>query len=654
MEKIANIFDGKYYVIPQHQRGFSWETKNVKALFGDLDLARDQSHYMGPLIVARTDQADFQDDQLETTVQYEIEDGQQRLTAIVIMLSTLARRIQDLAGEKVLESEELWRKLFYERHGAKHLRLQNSNPVLHEYLLGIVNGELKPVPSAAPPIRRLKDVAEFIWDWYADEQFSLNALKHERQRILNQIKFVWVDLATERVNRYLAFDAINSRGLPLSEFDKIKNFCILIATQRQLSDIDPNGEWYKAITELERFEVGSRQMEDLFVAELYSVFHNIRVGPDDVHSTFVNEYSRLLEPSGSDSLQKNFVDFIRRWAGYAASFAFVAGDSRRSVCGPSLNEHSAHWLEQLDRLNLMGISRPVLAACHNQVGDGDGFSEVARVCEIYTFRMHAVVGFRTDAKAPDIVNLAHEVLRNNRSTFHVRAVLCDLMAENAPISNVISRIGSGEPKYYYDRKVKGWQFTYYFLYQYELANSPQGVPHVNWKAGKQERINTQEHILPQQHRDGGYWESEWPDEAEADKYKHRLGNLVLTADNRVLARKPIWEKIDAGKDVYSFSHSHATNGEKKVKDFTDGQHWGPREIIGREYSLLEFACRRWAVPCCEDEKVVALPGGFDPKGIFGTDSIGYDWGEDCVQGLEGAEEFEGEVDDSEFGVEWGV
>ena len=87
----------------------------------------------------------------------------------------------------------------------------------------------------------------------------------------------------------LAFDAINSRGLPLSEFDKIKNFCILVATKRDLS-VRPEDEWYKALQQLEHFSVGSRENEDAFIADLYSSFHDESVSQTSVHRTLVDKY----------------------------------------------------------------------------------------------------------------------------------------------------------------------------------------------------------------------------------------------------------------------------------------------------------------------------------------------------------------------------
>ena len=48
-------------------------------------------------------------------------------------------------------------------------------------------------------------------------------------RLCTQSKFEAIDLDISNFDRWLTFDAINSRGLPLSQFDKIKNLCVLIA-----------------------------------------------------------------------------------------------------------------------------------------------------------------------------------------------------------------------------------------------------------------------------------------------------------------------------------------------------------------------------------------------------------------------------------------
>lgn len=70
MYKFSDICGGRYFVIPENQRGFSWGPSQVTDVINDLNLAGTQSHYMGPLIVSRSYTPDFQDDELTTTVEF--------------------------------------------------------------------------------------------------------------------------------------------------------------------------------------------------------------------------------------------------------------------------------------------------------------------------------------------------------------------------------------------------------------------------------------------------------------------------------------------------------------------------------------------------------------------------------------------------------
>ena len=121
--------------------------------------------------------------------------------------------------------------------------------------------------------------------------------------------------------------------------------------------------------------------------------------------------------------------------------------------------------------------------------------------------------------------------------------------------------------------------------------------------------------MPQKHRDGAWWETHWPVESDAEKFKHRLGNLVLTSGNAVLGRKSIDTKISDPTAAYFYSHATATNTEKRIDQFTDGTEWKRENILRRESEMLEFAASRWSIPCCIDNGVFDLPEEFGDLGI---------------------------------------
>jgi hypothetical protein len=609
MNSFHDICTSKCFLIPTNQRGFSWAERDAEAVFSDLELADVHSHYMGPVIVTRTVEPDFLDDSQMATAEFYLDDGQQRLSTFFIIASLLRQRLESLNGGPYIETHELERLLFY-RKGGLQLRLRNKNADLDNFFSYIITGSPSPPARRSPPMVALEKVKAAVSHKLAP--LSASELVRWKHKITNQAKFILVDLARENVDRYLTFDAINSRGLPLSEFDKIKNFCILVATKRGLR-IKPESDWYKAIQHLESFEVSSRADEAAFIAELYAAFFNERVVQGQVHAAFVEKFTKLLTAPDA-ALEAQLKDFIRLWEPMAKSFAFVATKKRKSFYSRSLcSKGTEAWLDRLDNLGLPTITRTVLTACHYKLSKAE-FEKCARACEVFTFRTYAAGPYRKDKHASHIVKLAHDVLVGGKVESDVLARICRWLKDLAPMSKFIAELANGKAKYAADPDVRGWSYCYYFLYEYELDCSPRGVSPLNWLEPGVGRDNSQEHILPQKHRDGGWWASHWVDAAVAEAFKHRLGNLTLTTNNSALGRKAFHLKVTDPSGSHCYTHRNATNSEKRVPRFTNGTDWLPANILQREYELLEFASRRWSIPCCSDNGSVPLPPEFAALG----------------------------------------
>jgi len=180
--------------------------------------------------------------------------------------------------------------------------------------------------------------------------------------------------------------------------------------------------------------------------------------------------------------------------------------------------------------------------------------------------------------------------------------------------------------------------------------SPEGTEPLPYAEDDEAKKNTQEHILPQQHRDGAWWETHWPDAAAADNYKHRLGNLVLSSGNQTLSRKMFALKCDDPSADYSFISDRATNAEKKIPQYSpDGQTWQQDQIIRREYDMLVFATKRWSVPCCADNATYYLSETFASRGMEAI-SVSVP---DCIRSaseLQAVQEDDIDLDDEENGL----
>lgn len=600
MNKFSEVCSGRYFLVPENQRGFSWGQRQVEDLIKDLELAAGQSHYLGPVIVSRTTTRDFQDRYLTTTAEFLLEDGQQRVTTLFIFANEIRKRLL-LIPDAAVEAEELRRLVFLDHNGVRP-RLQNEQATLQDYFSFILTGAPARPAARVAAMAALDIVQQTIFGKL--DGLDLDQLRLWKARITNQVLFIWVDLASAGVNRYLTFDAINSRGLPLSEFDKIKNFCILVSSIRELG-VDVAGEWYRSLTQLEQFGVGSRSEEASFITELYATFHNETLSQQAVHAAFVNRYRRLLSGS-DDDLEDELRRFIGLWSLYARSFGFLTGRNRSNHYGTLCTPRAGKWLDRLDNMKLPTITRPVLVAAHIK-RVSEEFEQIARACEIYTFRVHAVMRRRKDTNGAAVVELGSEVLTADKDARYVLVKLCEWLTALAPMSSVVKELAKDDAKYSFDPLVRGWAYCYYFLYEYELSVSPLGVQPLLYAGTREDERTTQEHILPQDHRDGSWWQTHWPDRAEADKYKHRLGNLVLTSGNSQLGRKSIVQKIADGAGVYCYTAPNATNSEKRIPTFTTGNEWRAQNILRREIEMLTFAIKRWSIPCVCDAGTFELP-----------------------------------------------
>ncbi len=83
------------FIIPDYQRGYSWEEDQRKDLLKDIEygMSGNYSHYTGTLVAVKKDSEDKDSDPLE---KFEIVDGQQRLTTLIILLSCIAHACKQM------------------------------------------------------------------------------------------------------------------------------------------------------------------------------------------------------------------------------------------------------------------------------------------------------------------------------------------------------------------------------------------------------------------------------------------------------------------------------------------------------------------------------------------------------------------------------
>ncbi|MFJ2520321.1 DUF262 domain-containing protein [Cellulosimicrobium cellulans] len=224
--KLREILEGtKQYVVPAYQRDYAWSTGQWNALWRPVERQFDalvngnslSPYFLGSLVInAQADSSSTSDEQPK---RWDVIDGQQRLTTIVILLAAL----RDATVSAVL------------REGIDEQILRNK------YASG--DGRLKILPKAADA-EGMRDLLvdggeggtgriHVAYLWMRERVGRLldvhgsAAASQLRQAILDGLLVVKIEVG-EGDNPHRIFQTLNSTGVGLSEVDKLRSHFFML------------------------------------------------------------------------------------------------------------------------------------------------------------------------------------------------------------------------------------------------------------------------------------------------------------------------------------------------------------------------------------------------------------------------------------------
>jgi hypothetical protein len=247
-----------------------------------------------------------------------------------------------------------------------------------------------------------------------------------------------------------------------------------------------------------------------------------------------------------------------------------------------------------------------LLICSKEKFSEADFNSICELTGNVSFRIYSYKGKRTDKWDSEILDAAYNVWNGRWTSAQVRTFLCDLLCNadsEASMSDFIHRI-------FYTINTRDvwsdWSQLTYFLFEYEQRHNPALV--VNRETYRNKRRSI-EHIIPRAFMREPYWNGQFPNEAEGDRIKKRLGNLVLTGDNSAYWIHPYPRKRNGdpvGTPPY-YGHVDSLKGEQIVAAIGPLE-WKQLEIATREVLLAWFAFNRWKTDCeCDAVAVFNMP-----------------------------------------------
>ena len=547
---LSKLLDGRLFRIPEYQRAYSWTSRERQDLFGDIEKVyakgQDAGHFMAAVVCLRRDKQTLGTDEFHVL---EIVDGQQRLTTLIILLNTIKRALNNKDKAEAKLKREL-SELLVKVEGDELLLLQTNHDSSHYFATFLRKGTFPASASATTLadreiLRAIEDCQTFTAKWTAGGE-SLSSLA---ALFKNRLFFLLHEIEDEQTV-YTVFEVLNSRGLDVSWLDRLKS--ILMGAAFELKNVHLDG----------------------LVKELHTVWRDIYsvIGLRQGLSTEALRFAATLHVTETPNRplgERDAVEELRRATGTAKKIRDVAAWLLRvtEACNTVIAD------PRLNAVTRISHARLLATAIHlrEDITPKQRKQLLSR-WEKVSFRIYGLLAKDARTGVGNYVRLAWRVVNKKLSVDAIDKALVEI-GEEFPIEDAVDLLRNADC---YD----GWEAELrYFMFRYEehlTRKQKLNFSNKQWKkiwiVSPSESI---EHI--------------WAKSKAPEKYRHRLGNLVLLPPelNSALQDTPAKDKAENYRKT-----GLLIAGE--VADVIDRAGWNSRSIKAREERLLEWAAEEWA------------------------------------------------------------
>src|SRR6266487_3421649 len=243
LQSLTEIFNNKFFRIPDYQRGYAWQTEQLDDFWEDLEsLSANRFHYTGLLTVEPLEKNQvatfekWQDDLWlfdKGLKAYYIIDGQQRLTTTIILLNCIFNKYQDGDGIN-FQTKSYWvdKFLYQQFNNFKSFLFgyEKDNPSDEYFKTKILNQNS--FASATVTDRTIYTMnLQAANDFFEKKISKLNIADIEIifRKITNQLKFNFYEIDDD-LDVSVTFETMNNRGKPLTTLELLKNRLMYLTT----------------------------------------------------------------------------------------------------------------------------------------------------------------------------------------------------------------------------------------------------------------------------------------------------------------------------------------------------------------------------------------------------------------------------------------
>ena len=548
---LGTLFHRKLFRIPQYQRAYSWQSRHRKALFDDIrrsySAGNGQNHFMATVVGLRRGTRTILTDDYRVI---DIVDGQQRITTLVLLYKAISKALDQadaLQKEVGIELE----KILVKQDDVCPVLLQTNHDTSDCFLQYLRTGNQRELSKAETSAERelllaMADCEEFVATWTEDGHSLSKLVGH----LKNKLTFILHELEDEGLV-YTVFEVLNSRGLDVSWFDRLKSMLMAVV--------------YESGTGNEREVINE-------VQALWSEIYRI-VGLRRVLSTEVLRFAATLKSAESPNrllgeedaarsllkLSEDRADPVIKISQWLKTVTEVVDDLSKDVRLSAVTRIShARLLAVAVRLNS--------SMSHVEK------EEVSRRWASVTFRIFGMYNKDARTKVGDYVRLAWIVLNERPSSDDVMRALAQI-GEGFEIEGAIRELRKTDCYSNWREDLR------YLLYRYEehlAVEQGQDFANEQWsRIWESNTADSIEHIRPQ---------------GSHAKFVHWLGNLMVLPpklNSKLRDLSPVKKQEHYRKTGLLIAQEVSQSIEARSR-------WGKKEILEREDRIIDWAERYWA------------------------------------------------------------
>jgi uncharacterized protein with ParB-like and HNH nuclease domain len=538
----------KQFLIPIFQRTYSWTQVNCDQLFKDIHHAGVnafvQNHFIGSLVLIQSQQS------TASIPQWQVIDGQQRLTTVSILIAALLDKAKELKHEVIAATpiagiRDYYLANAYGQDDTRYKLLLTKGD--KKSLFDLVDGKSLDDNSATNVCNNY----EFFRDSFTDIA-SIDTIYQGLQKL----KVVEVVLQPGSDDPQAIFESLNSTGVDLSQADLIRNY-VLMRQEYDAQTTLYEDKWFPMEQAFgnaygEKFD---RFAQDFLTIKLQS---NSLLKSRDVYPSFKQWFQTAIDKQDVNTV----LDELCQYAGYYCAF--------------SLSQETDKSLQKAfnDLRPLVEVATPVVMRFYvlyeqDKATKGD-FIDAIQLLSSYVLR-RSICDMQT------------------RSLGNIFAALSHKISDEKPLESLkvsLARFSKNS------RFPNDNEFEQALLHRdlYDSRNCRFVLDRL--ENDSKERIDTStftiEHVIPQNEDLNKDWRTmlgdNWKEIQET--WLHRLGNLTLTGYNSEYQDRGFIKKK-------TMSGGFDDSPLRLNKDMRDATAWTPIEMDKRGEKLAKNALTIW-------------------------------------------------------------